>query len=86
VPLLLQMGKETAEHVGRDLLDGHVDGVRGVLVGKIPEEQAEGVSIAFLGIHAEVAVRDDILEQEATDKGPKRMGRIHVRTSVAIAA
>lgn len=86
VALLLEMSEEAADDVGRDLLDGHVDGIGGMCRGQIPEEQAEGVSVVVLGIDAEVAIRNHVLDEKATDEGAKRMRRRHGATSPASAA
>jgi len=68
------------------LLDRHGGGVGRVMFGEVAEEQTEGVSVALLGVDAEIAVRDDFFEEEPTDEGSECMRRGHALTSAAIAA
>ena len=61
---------EKAPHDGRvDLLDRDPDWIGLVVFGDIAEQQAYGVAVAFLGVEAEVAVRDQVLKEKSADKG-----------------
>ena len=70
---LLKVGKEAAHDRRVDLFDGDPGRVGRVPVGDETEEQTDRVAVALLGIGCEVAVGDQLFEQEPADEGSDQM-------------
>jgi len=60
--IVLQVGQEVANEVCRDLFGGHSDRISRVVLVNEAEQQANSISVAPLGVEAEVAVGKEVLE------------------------
>jgi hypothetical protein len=60
--IVLQVGQEVANEVCRDLFDGHSDRISRVVLVNEAEQEANSIPVAPLGVEAEVAVGNEVLE------------------------
>ena len=63
--MFFEVGKETADHIGSELLDGEAGRVGKVALNHEAKEQPYGIAVALLGVDAKVSVRDELFEKKA---------------------